>query len=992
MAESRQQLIAGNFEAAIPNAVQLDLREDLGFPLNIKVTEIRDIKRRQGAHSPKSIKLPSTEINNRFFGGLYDIGADFEIFDPNKKVDCRFILDGEEIINGYLQLKSIDTNAKGDTSYNITVFDQVSTFYRQIKDKRVSDIDFSFLDHPLNLTSLQTSWSSDWETFGVFYPLLKDADPNGIRKIEKFKPAVYEKVFLNQIVKQAHPNYPLQEYTWSGSLKDDPIFEREIIPFSGNKPTISEAEAESKAMFVGRDSEVIFADLNPVPSNGFIFAFLTATPLPFNDETTPPFDDSNNLFASNIFTAPTNGLYKFDCNLGIRAVCNYTTFDSDDKLSELRVSMIGGLEIRDGSGNLVNPITLQNLGQNLPYEIYCEPGANSHSTQQAGSIFAIPLSLVGTVGTTSYVRSTVNPQPNITGAFQGAEEDGTIYLQSGWTARLNVRFQLQGHKFVGESASNPDLEVDRVRIYLQAGSSFRSQKIQTGFSSNATVEMNRFVNPNLKQKDILDDIVARYNCIIYTNPNNENDIVFDIRDDFYASGPTYIWTKKRENKNREQIQMIGELQSAEFLLTYKKATDPLNKSYSELTDGDIYGQHTFFFSNEFVKGQKKIETPFEPTPFIRQILNIPNINGLTANYSTAIVPAISVTEPKTGFRVLYARQGLFTGDVSVNQDGSEEVKFAVQSKDPVTGIDVFNQIIGYPYSGHYDEPINPNFSLNFGNPEVVLAEMPNSGSGTWTPTANTIFQTRWLNTMQQIARGQLLKDEFYLTPEDVALVRRNPNCKVFIENQYYYVNDILFEGNQNLTKLAQVELITVEGNVNVPVDTPEYEGSFNDSGVSPVTPPGDGETSSKDETSNAGNNYGGNNENTSVKGKGNNTGSGTKNVTITGNENTVDSKVSNATIENGDGNYIRADNVTIRNRDNITVETEGVTIDGNSIIIDSKIGTLFNKIDGGFNELRSKNARYKENKIEGGKNEVQNSFSDSVVNKIDSDNGINEKI
>jgi len=993
MAESRQQLIAGKFETAIPNAVQLDLREDIGFPLNIKASEIRDIKRRQGSHSPKSIKLPGTKTNNNFFGGLYDIGADFEIFNPNKKVDCRFILDGEEIINGYLQLKEIDTNEKGDTTYSITVFDQVSTFYRQVKDKRVSEIDFSDLNHPLNLTSLQNSWSSDWENFGVFYPLLRDADTNGIRKIEKFQPSIYEILVLDRIVKQSHPNYPDQEYTWSGTLKEDTTFQREILPYSGDKPTISEAQAEAKAMFVGRDGNNTFALLDPAPSSGYLFTFLTATPLPFNDEVTPPFDDSNGLFDGTIFTAPVDGLYRFDCNLGIKTTVTYTTVNSVNKLSELRVSMIGGLEIRDAGGNLVNPISFQNLGVHKPYEIYAQPGGNQHSTQQAGSVYAVPLNLVGTVGTTTYIRATQNPQPNVTGNFQGAEEGGSIYMQAGWTARMNLRFQTQGHKFVGESGTNPDLTIDRVEFELLDGSSFRSQKIQTGFSSNSTVDVNSFISPNLKQKDILDDIVARYNCYIYTNPDNENDIVFDKRDDYFNDGPTRDWTKKRDNKSREKIVMIGELQNAEILLSYKKASDATNKVYTDLSEGDIYGQFRFFFDNEFVKGKKKIETPFEPTPFVRQVLDIPSTNGLTANFSTAIVPAIDVSEPKTGFRVLYARQNLFTGDVTINQDGSEQVKFVIQSKDSTSGLDIYTEITGYPYSGHYDEPINPTISTNFGNPKVVLAEMPSSGSGTWEPPAATLFQVNWLNTMRQIARGQLLKDVFELSPEDVAFVRRNPNCKIFIDNQVYFVNDILFEGNQNLTKLAQVELITAEGNVQIPTAPTGFNGSFGDSGASIYSPPGTVvDTASKDETATKGNNSGKDTENTSLVGRGNNIGSGSKNASVSGNGNTVDPNIENAKIENGDNNHVRANDVTIINRDNLTVTTEGVTVNKDTIIFDSKMGTLFNKIDGGFNELRSNNARYKENLIEGGKDEVQNKFSDSVVNKIDSDDGITNEI
>ena len=84
-----------------------------------------------------------------------------------------------------------------------------------------------------------------------------------------------------------------------------------------------------------------------------------------------------------------------------------------------------------------------------------------------------------------------------------------------------------------------------------------------------------------------------------------------------------------------------------------------------------------------------------------------------------------------------------------------------------------------------------------------------------------------------------------------------------------------------------------------------------------------------------------------------------------------------------------ASNVTIRNASNLIVKTEGVTIDGNSIFIDGKVVTFFNKIDGGFNELRSESSRIRENLVDGGKDENKPLFSESIINKIDSEDGIN---
>lgn len=990
--EQRQQLFVGNFDAYPPLITSLDLNENRSHSIKFRIADIRDIRKRAGSNSPSTWRIPGTPKNNVFFGGVYDIGADFEIFNPNKKVSCKHIIDDEEVIFGYLQLKEVQPNPKGGIVYIVAVFDQVASMYREIKDRRVSAIDFSDLNHTLNLSSLQDSWSGSWDEEGFFYPYMFDEQTNGVRRIEKFQPAIYEKLILDRIIKQSHPDYPSKEFTWSGTFKDFEKFEREVIPYSGDRPVISETEAASKAMWVGLNNGDPIGynlfDWNPAPPSGIHPAFWTASPLIFDDETTLPYSDSNSLFASNIFTAPVDGIYKFGCDLILNTIVNYTIdklVGATEASSEMRFSAIGGLEIRDYSGSLVNPVSFENYGVNRPYEIYCTPGNNVHSTLDAPSIYNVRLDYEIFHGSWVDFTDWADP-PRIKGDFEGNEESGGIFMKAGWTAQLNVRQQMQGHRFIGETATNPDVIIDRIQTQLRNGSNFRSYKLKSAYVANQTVIMNDMIDANLKQKDIFDDIISRYNLYVYTNPLDENDIVFDFRDDFYASGPIVDWSKKRDNNNKEVIKMIGELQNAEFLFSYKKASDPINKAYSDLTYEDIYGQFRFFFSNDFVKGEKKISTPFEPTPFVRQVLEIKNDAGTVTNYSTAVVPAINVTTPKTKTRVLYARQGLLTDDVSINQEG-EVVKWFLETKNAITGLKELIEITGYPYAGHYDHPINATFSLNFGNPESVMCEMPTSPTG-WEPPANTLFQVYWRNTMQQLARGQMLKDDFYLTPNDIAQLRRNPNTKVFLENQYYFINQVLFEGNQNLTKLAKVELITVEGQIKIPISQTGYEGSYNDSGVEIYRPPGTGSDTTTGTGVSLSNDSGKFVSNVNIRGEGNRIGSYAKNITVTGNRNRINAGVENVIIENADNIVVEASNVTIRNSKNLIVVTSGIIIEGNTVIKDGNYDVIFNKIDGGRNSLRSKNARFKANKIDGGKNQLQGTFNDSSINKIDSNTGI----
>ncbi len=977
--EQNQQLLVGNFNVFPPLVTSLDLDERKSYPVKFRISDIRDIRKRAGSNSPVTWSIPSTNKNDIFFGGVYDIGADYTIFNPNKKVPCKHIIDEEEVLFGFLQLKEVTTNAKGDTIYHVAVYDQVASMYRNIGEKKVNEIDFSDLNHSLNYASLVASWAGNWDDVGYFYAFMWDEMIDGVRRIEKFKPAIYEKMILDRIIRQSHPDYPTKEFTWSGTFKDYERFERDVLPYSGDIPKISDELAASKSMFVGLDSVggLIIMDMTDPPTSGGMFDYLTSLEIQFNDEVSEPYDDTYNLFDVGIFTAPVDGVYKFDCDLKLHTKVDYTITHNSEATSELKISAYGILEIRNLSGDLINPIMFDIYGYHKPYELISTPGDNVHTTLDEPGAYSVKLDYEIFAGT--YFDWTVVEPVRIQGEFLGEEESGSIFMKAGWTARLKVKQKLQGHRFIGESDQNEDLELDRVRTYLQHGSNFRSQKIKSGFVANQEIEINQMIDPNLRQKDILEDIIARYNLHIFTNPIDENDIVLEFRDTFVETGPVVDWTKKRENKLKQKIVMIGELQNDEFLFTYQKASDPINEAYSKLVNGDIYGQYKFKFLNEFVKGVQTISSPFEATPFIRQVLELRNESGAVTNYSTAIVPAINAVAPKTKTRVLYAKKNLLTDDVSENQDGTQIVKWKLETKDSLTGLKTIIEITGYPYAGHLDHPINPTFDLNFGTQEVLMTTMQIS----WMPPNDNNFQTYWRNTMQQLARGQMLIDEFYLTPNEVANIRRNPNTKVFIENQYYYINQILFEGNQNLTKLAQAELITVEGKVKVPTNLVGYGGTSNDSGIEILRPPGTGSGTTMGTGMSPTNNGGKYIENVQVRGVNNNVGSYGKNITITGKNNVVSPGSKNVIIENSDGVVVEGSNVTVKNTSNIIVTKSNISIDGNTIIYEGNTDIIFNKIDGGRNSLRSKNSRFKINKIDGGKDEVLSTFNDSSVNKIE---------
>lgn len=965
---AEQKLIAGT--------TQLDLIGNISIPLDFKIAEIRDILKRDG-NTSKRIKLPGTKTNNKFFGGSFDITADYSKFNPNIKTPCKFILDGDEIINGFLQLEKIDTNDKGDVQYNVILFDNSTELFQIIKNRFVKDLDYSDLDHVFSRDNIKNSWDTDWnknhlgvegaspgDNGGYFYPLMNDDNnPKGVRT---FRPSIYHKRILDKIIGEAG-------FKWEGSLKDSPRYEREVVPFNGDEnKTITETDANAKRFNVGRGSDIIVA--TNTASTGALpayFNFLVA----LDDESTPPFDDSNGLWAIDTFTATSSAIYELGAAVNVDIEVDYDTLPVlGASTRQLEHNLFIVVEVRNTLGQLINPLNNNTEGYQIPFNSGSNPNNGYSNGIQPGNVSnVLPAENGPSSGNVVNMAVTL---PFVNSTVQGAEQNGNVFIGVGWEVKMFLKIKSYSVSFFGGVSGTSSTLVNSVKFIVKAGSSFRSKKIKVVYTEGDLLDLTDFVDPNLKQTDVIKDIAARYNCFIYTDPDHEDIIRFEIRDIFYANGPIVDWTEKEDRNSKREIKPAGSLQSEEFIFSFKKGSDDFNKIYTEKTRGETYGQHRHKFVNDFVKGVTKIETPFESTPMIR--VNNP--------IEQMIVPHMFSESPKTGPRVLYAKKGLFTGDISADGSGVT-AQFAFQYRD-VNGIVQLEPIIGYPYAGHYSVPIPTGaageFDINFGTTKFLLHKLPND----FLPPADNAFETYWSNTMLQISEGKILKNKFNLSPRDMYEVRQNPNTKVYIENTLYYINIINYEGNQKLRKTALVELVTVEdalttktGSVVVGVD---YEGSFEDS-YRPLI-------NEKINPPNNTNIRGENVINAKIDGTGNNVGGDSENIVISGNDNRTGPGLENIKIENSDGVGVMANNVVVINHDNITITENDLTLIGDTLTINGKSEILFNKIEGGLDEVRGRNSVSQINKFDGGADKVEGLFNESLFNKIETEDGITDKI
>lgn len=761
------------------NKTELDLNSEVSIPLTFNIADVKDLSNRSGAYS-KTIALPGTTKNNRFFGGLHDVNADFSQFNPNVRTPIVLTVSDMETITGFLQLKTIDVSDEGFVTYNVVLYDSTVNLMADIgsllvvgnpktsvelssNTKSVNDIKFNDeaaaspaitrdtqvdMNHLYNYDNIEDSWTgstAQWNTGGYYYPLLYSTKPT--LNVTDFQPAIYHKTLLDGVLKH-------HGYTWSGSLKDSAKYDREIIPYTGSAPN------GEPLISVGVSGLSFNPFYTSTDSLGDISTGAITIPMPV--ETIDDF----NLWNGSTFVCPTDGNYSFDYNMELTSSIeasfptSVTTGLYHEMTTRLKLIVYNDLNAIVQIVSLSDLNIVNNVSSFSPFT----PGV--HTT-------------TGSVGHTG-------SSPDIT-------------MEKDWYVRMTTELSCDGVR-----KSNGDLWTDTANFNIGScevraqGSTFSTRP--RPLIEWQEIEYYKMIPAKLKQKDLIHDLIARYNCIIYPNPDNANDIIFDIGEEFYSTGLTADWSDKKDSNTRDKITLLNDITSAKTLLTYTKAADAHNVNYFNAS-GEIFGQYEYDLDNDFASGTKTIKSPFEPTSIIDQ-----------GNGDPALVPALSPNSTTAKFRVLHAAEGLINPrQASVGKYFSLSY-LPTHSISPYTSIDRYT----YPYAGSYNYPLDislvttPDYkpssweSINFGELAFI-----NIALGTTQP-AITLKTLYWETSLRQTSQGKLFTIMLNLNIADLNFIRLNPNAKVYVSNRWWRVNKMVLEANDELRRLTKVELVSVE--------------------------------------------------------------------------------------------------------------------------------------------------------------------------------------
>ena len=992
------------------NNGELDLAKEVAVALQYSIGEIQAPEKRNSNYS-KSITLAFTKNNHKLLGHLFDINEDFTFFNPNIKTEAKVVTDSTITLDGYLQLVSIEKDNSSDLNgnngqYIVTIFDEQVDLFKSLGDKLLSELDFSDDDHILNYTNITNTFSTGRDYKDVYsYPMLWHYSDT--YKTSDWKPAIYHKAYLNKIAAD-------NGFILSGTFMDNEDYEKELIPFTGEQIYLTDTERDRRLFRAGMSTtpvnlytKEILGGL--VINNGGVINSGLLTITDFDDDSTAPNFDPNGHYntATGEYIVDRNGSFNLSANFNIDV--NFTT---ERDIGSIANGGGGKITVTSNAHNLQDGATVTIMGTTSYNGTYTISGvttntfdctvayvANESGTygvdawqmlyrtinvpvqQESARIFNSPTYYsIGVVvyrngqplgtsvgntqvevpragyNTTDVTFSSANNFTESSTYDIALERNGVeLFVGDVITLKLQVssNTSLGYLKYIdGSTLTDSEAPVDVTFNLVQnrAGiiSHFKNESNATVITDGDEVKLNNYIPSEIKQKDVFIDIIKRYNVYISPSLTNKTELILDSRDDYYNKGGILDWTNKKDYSKPDKIKLLSELQNKEMIFTYSEGDDLFNEIYTKSVSGDIYGQKTIEFTNEFTEGEKIIETPFVSTPL-----------GYNSPNAVCIIPTVDLNEPSDNIRVLY-----YKGNIDTLNNKAWTFRWIN------AGVPTNTTLTQYPYSGHFDDPINPTLNINFGElPFVYYSELA-------AQTNNNLYNRFWRNYVNQIAEGRLVTSKFYLTEVDISYIKDNLNSKIFIKDSYYYINSIK-DFDPTTKKSTTVELLKI-------VDGTTFTGEV-ETTTNPLTSyEGNVRSNTKTDSKNALNNvdY---SEKSITSGASNRIGTGSESSIITGSNNEIGENSTDSGILGGSGNKIASgvNGSFVISADNKTITEDNVIWIGDTKIKEGVVQSIYSIVDAGEDRLLNLFTKSLITTIDGGEDELRAINTVSTVTILD---------
>lgn len=725
----------------------LDVKEGTAFPLNFSIGDIRDLSKRNGTFS-KTITLVGSKNNHNLLGHYYDVNIQEGTFNINTITKCTVLQNDIPIMeDALLQLVNVRKSQMTDAyeqlvEYEVLVKDTQSEFYTAITNKELTDLDFSDLNHIFGTGTIYDSFNNTVVDGYKYLLPYKNALEYSVNEL---KPAIYAKTYFDRIFSNAGFTYD-----WSGLIAAH--FDKLIIPYNGdvNDFDYNDYLVEASATWVTSYAQP--SGLN----NTFSEVVTGWTEI---TDVQSIFNPVTGQYTTPVTSNPNAGQY-YQWQL---AVAGTLVLDNNYSQTAILAPLVGGSAAFNRYRMFAN-VNVAGFGNGKVY------GDSMVVAYNSGSPLPIGNTVIQAISTTldfgAFFNTAVGvPVINISDIqIMNIGVEVVPCLDAAGTIPSNL-INLWVGSTSGFAQVNVILDLTSVKLKV-----LPSDNIQV---SGGIQQVNDFIPLKIKQSDFVKSIFQMYNLYVEIDNTQPTNLIFSHRDEFYDSGAEVNWTSKLMKDKEQNLLFLPDITNKKLKLTYKPDTDSANQVYTQMTN-EIYGQIEYTFDSEYVKDTDTKELIFSPTPVMRTPFD-------------AYVPMISGQSPKTNIRICYDG-----GQQSCNQ-----WNLIAYGSTGLYGIQE------YPAIGHFDNPLNPSFDINFGTCDYYFYQVPSL-------TSNNLYNNYWRRTVNQINVGKMLTAYFDLREDDIHKLKLND--KIRIDNSWWNINQVMdYDANNNAP--TKVELISVDSDI-----------------------------------------------------------------------------------------------------------------------------------------------------------------------------------
>lgn len=806
---------------------------DADLNMIFQLSDITEPQKRK-ANYVRKFTIPGTKNNNQLLNGIFEQGYSVHLLNPNKKLNAQVLFNGNIVFEGALQLNKIIKNGDNQKiGYEITIYGSLADFFNDIKDAKLSDIDFSEYNHNLTRENIMGSWASTIPYYvqdnltsvnpvnpftgsgysaktmngyiyknglkqpfflgeGYVYPFINKGQTSmklGTSTLD-WTPAMYVRTIMRKI-------FDKWGWKWRSTFFDSDTFKKLIIPYGKDKVT-DDFFASTTTTSTTQVLSQFIANVG-TPADPGIQIGVASSPqvaytrrnnlIKFTNDSVEPGKDPGGLYnpATGYFIPVQSFKYGLYANVVLTVQMIPPTaisiaYRGNDIPIRVKLCDVtnwdpnGGPQVQNGNETV--------LGAGTPIEL----ATTLVNMKVRDKVFAPN----GTLTMTAFVK------------YEGVLTIGRKYaVLVDWTIPAGNK----GVTSAFQNAATQQYIGGQIKLFVSGGVPTPNQTDSSRFyatvevgavGQNKMIDMNKILDSSIAIKDFIVNINNLFN--LYWKPTgNEREFIIETRDDFYNDSNVIDWTDKIDNAEDVTIEPLYELTANKYSFAYMEDSDYLNDDYQN-EFSTTHGSKKIEVDNDFIDNEEEISPKFAASPQYQfagtEIVSPAFIKVDGTKYSSTSVKSRILFY---GGLIATKRSASWlpvpnTNIIRIEQDsGNQYVVFDTDRK--------YLFMDKYPFCGHYDHPFEPTQTLEYGQSKKMYYNMQALNGSI---TNNNLFNVYWRKQFleQTDPDSHLLSATCILTSLDIETLDLTGIIQVnFIK---YRINKITYNP---ITYVAEIELI-----------------------------------------------------------------------------------------------------------------------------------------------------------------------------------------